>query len=31
MREAKTVDGVIRFAIEKPPGWTKPADRGPMK
>jgi tRNA 2-thiouridine synthesizing protein A len=31
LREAKQADGLIRFAIEKPPGWTKPTERGPMK
>jgi tRNA 2-thiouridine synthesizing protein A len=31
MREAEQVDGIIHFAIEKPLGWTKPADRGPIK
>lgn len=31
MRDAKRVDGLIRFAIEKPPGWVKPKDRGPSK
>jgi tRNA 2-thiouridine synthesizing protein A len=31
LREAQQADGVIRFAIEKPAGWVKPKDRGPMK
>jgi tRNA 2-thiouridine synthesizing protein A len=31
LRAAEQVEGTIRFAIEKPPGWTNPRDRGPMK
>jgi tRNA 2-thiouridine synthesizing protein A len=31
LRAAKQADGVIHFVVEKPPGWTKPKDRGPMK
>lgn len=31
LREAVNEGGHIRFVIEKPPGWTKPKDRGPMK
>ncbi len=31
LREAAKDGGLIRFRIEKPPGWTKPRDRGPMR
>jgi tRNA 2-thiouridine synthesizing protein A len=31
LRDATQADGRIHFVIEKPRGWTKPADRGPMK
>jgi tRNA 2-thiouridine synthesizing protein A len=31
LREAASEGGQIRFRIEKPPGWVKPKDRGPMK
>jgi hypothetical protein len=31
LRDAKNEGGLIRFRIEKPPGWTKSKDRGPMK
>jgi hypothetical protein len=31
MPTRRQVDGIIRFAIEKPSGWVKPKDRGPIK
>jgi len=31
LRAAKQAEGVIHFAIVKPPGWVKPKERGPMK
>jgi tRNA 2-thiouridine synthesizing protein A len=31
LREALNDGALIRFRIEKPPDWTRPRDRGPMK
>lgn len=31
LREAANHGGLIRFRIEKPAGWTRPKERGPMR